>query len=46
MGKQYSWLLEHGVLDERLLVQCHLAVERVKGPHSHLFPWIQALPWQ
>ncbi len=44
LGKQYQWLVQHGVLDERDIVQCYLAVERACEANSSMAPWIALLP--
>eukprot|EP00195_Chlamydomonas_chlamydogama_P016294 CAMPEP_0202898958 /NCGR_PEP_ID=MMETSP1392-20130828/7333_1 /ASSEMBLY_ACC=CAM_ASM_000868 /TAXON_ID=225041 /ORGANISM="Chlamydomonas chlamydogama, Strain SAG 11-48b" /LENGTH=629 /DNA_ID=CAMNT_0049585031 /DNA_START=305 /DNA_END=2193 /DNA_ORIENTATION=+ len=43
-GAGYSWMLKHGVVDERTIVMAYLVLERLKGQASAIAPWIDALP--
>jgi len=44
VGGRYGFLLEKGTVNERDIVIGHLAVERARGRHSPLLPWIDMLP--
>ncbi len=44
LGASYSWMLDHGVVDERSIIMAYLVVERLRGQASKIAPWIDALP--
>lgn len=44
LGASYSWMLDHGVVDERSIIMAFLVVEKLRGQASKIAPWIDALP--
>ncbi|GAX75537.1 hypothetical protein CEUSTIGMA_g2980.t1 [Chlamydomonas eustigma] len=44
LGRGYSWMLQHGVVDERTIIMAYLIAEKLKGDASEVAPWINALP--